>query len=236
MGLFSALKIRCISEWTMLWMNGTILFHLVGLSTITTVHCQDNGEYILQSPMMCLYVNKLMCKHNNREGFLCSQCLRNHGPSAYSSKYYKCNHSVASATALYLTLNLLPVTILFILIVIFHINIIKGPMLGYVLLCQAYVIGAIENQAFYKDFMLRDVTSRIVRYSLIVSAIWNTYLLQVTGIIPPFCISNKLWDLDILLVNFTTVLFTLFLLVVTYLFIEFHAQNLTISALFCKNS
>ena len=68
-----------------------------------------------------------MCSGNNRKGFLCHQCIQNHGPSAFSSKCYKCDHSPASALALSLVIKLVPVFTTFILIATFRINITKGP-------------------------------------------------------------------------------------------------------------
>ena len=51
-------------------------------------------------------LNELMCKSNNRKGFLCGKCLPNYGPSAYSPKCHRCDHSVVSAISLYLTVSL----------------------------------------------------------------------------------------------------------------------------------
>ena len=85
-------------------------------------------------------LNELMCRKNNRKGFLCGECLPKYGPSAYSPRCHRCDRSVVSAIALYLTVKLLPVAILFIVITTFHINVIRGPMLGYIFFCQAHVI------------------------------------------------------------------------------------------------
>ena len=74
--------------------------------------------------------------------------------------------------------------------------------------------------------MHQPVNKIISRYSLILSAVWNLdFLAEVTSFIPPFCISQKLWDSDVLLLNFIAVLSPLFLLVVTYVLIELHAQG-----------
>ena len=91
-----------------------------------------------------------MCSGNNRMGFFCSQCIQNHGPSAYSSKCYKCDRSLISALALSLVIQLVPVFTMFILIATFRINITKGPMLDYIISCQMYIVAAREASQSYK--------------------------------------------------------------------------------------
>ena len=168
-------------------------------------------------------LNELMCKSNNRKGFLCGKCLPNYGPSAYSPKCHKCDRSVVSAVSLYLTVKLVPVAILFILITTFRINITKGPLLGYIFFCQAHIVAVREMAAIYKTVVLQN--SVLFSIVLLLSTVWSLDFLTVTRFIPPFCISHKLWDFDMLLLNFISVLSPLFLLVVTYIFIELHARG-----------
>ena len=52
-------------------------------------------------------LNETMCAPNNREGFLCEDCVPGYGPTAYSPKCMDCrNHSTLSAMALFLTFKL----------------------------------------------------------------------------------------------------------------------------------
>ena len=71
-------------------------------------------------------LNEIMCNESNRMGFMCGKCLPNYGPSVHSFKCHKCHLSPPSAIALYLIIKLLPTIILFILIMMFRINILKG--------------------------------------------------------------------------------------------------------------
>ena len=43
---------------------------------------------------------RFMCNPNHRKDFLCSKCISNYGPSAYSIKCHKCHLSLPSAIAL----------------------------------------------------------------------------------------------------------------------------------------
>lgn len=68
----------------------------------------------------------------------------------------------------------------------------------------------------------------ILKISLYISSIWDLDFQQLTGIIHSFCISHKLWDCDVLLLNFISVLFPLCLMVLTYTLIELHARDFRI--------
>ena len=100
------------------------------------------------------YLNETMCAPNNREGFLCEDCVPGYGPTAYSPKCINCReHSTLSAIALFLTLKLGPITVMFTLLMIFRINVTQGPIFGYVLYCQAHIIiicsiGSVEQTVY----------------------------------------------------------------------------------------
>ena len=178
-------------------------------------------------------LNEFMCNRSNRKSFMCGKCLPKYGPSPYSFKCHKCYLSLSSAIALYLTIKLLPIAILFSLIVTFRINITKGPLLGYIIFCQLHVIMARELENIYQTVIHQMKAHKILlRIPYFISAIWNLDFLQVSGLVRPFCISDKLWDYDVLTLNFISVLFPLFLVIITYILIELHARDFKV-VVFC---
>ena len=174
-----------------------------------------------------LQLNYLMCQKNYRKGFLCENCLPNYGPIPHSSKCYECGDPpLPSAIALYLAMQFLPIALLFLLITTFRINITAGPMLGYIFFCQAHILLARELGTSYKTILAQVGRLKTIFYlSFYLSVIWSLDFLQVLYNIYPFCISPNLRDLDILLLNFISVLFPLFLVALTYILIELHARD-----------
>ena len=169
-------------------------------------------------------LENFVCKKNNREGFLCGKCLPNYGPSAYSPKCQKCDHSVVSAIALYLTVKLLPTAILFIVITTFRINVFKGPMLGYIIFCQSFILWALKIPAIYETIIIvHHLNNVLADIFLLLSTIWSLDFLPVIRYFPAFCLSHKLWNMDMFLLNYISTLFPVFLLVASYIFIELHA-------------
>ena len=177
-----------------------------------------------------------MCSGNDRMGFFCSQCIQNHGPSAYSSKCYKCDRSLISVLALSLVIQLLPAFTMFILIATFRINITKGPMLGYIISCQMYIVAAREASQFHTIVLAYlNIYKPIFIAAEILASVWSLDFLQLSGLVPQFCISDKLSDLDVLLLNFVrSVTFPFLLAIFTYFLIQLHRWNCRVVVLCWK--
>ena len=170
----------------------------------------------------------IMCDHNNREGFLCQRCKPNYGPSAYTSECHPCHHPLPLGIMLYLFTKLLPATVLYILTMTFRINIVNGPLLGYICFCQVYIIFSREIVTVYNTafFQLGDSSlKKFLKLCHGLSAVWTLDFLEVTKLVRPFCLSSKLLDIDIMLLNFISVFYSVLLVVVSYILIELHARD-----------
>ena len=211
-------------DYTMTWdtaTNQTVAalsnYGYVNYSTIT------NRVYTLM-PNDSRDLNETMCAPNNREGFLCEDCVPGYGPSAYSPKCMDCRkQSTLSAIALFLTLKLTPITVMFILLMIFRINITQGPIFGYVLYCQTLVITESQINTFYQ-LLLHELHNYrwVLQASLFLSSFWAMDFSQLGR---NYCISESLNNMDILLLNFISVLYPILLMISMYTLIELHARN-----------
>ena len=169
-------------------------------------------------------LNDTVCAPNNREGFLCEDCIPGYGPTAYSPKCLNCReHSTLSAIALFLTLKLGPITVMFTLLMIFRINVTQGPLFGYVLYCQALVITSGQINTFYQ-LLLYELHSYgwVLQASLFLSSFW---VMDFSLLGSNYCISESLNKMNVLFLNFISVLYTLFFVISTYILIELHARN-----------
>ena len=169
-------------------------------------------------------LNDTVCAPNNRVAFLCEDCVPGYGPTAYSSKCMDCQkRSTFSAVARFLTLKVVPITVMFILLMIFRINVTQGPLFGYVLYCQALVITEGQINTFYL-LLLHELHSYgwVLQASLFLSSFWAMDFSLLGG---KYCISESLNNMNVLLLNFVSVLYPLFLVISTYILIELHARN-----------
>ena len=173
-------------------------------------------------------LNKDMCSPYNREGLLCGGCRKGYGPAVYSlsldcadcSKF-----SLPSAIALYLLVVYLPITILFIKLITSQLKQMSCTIMAYVLFCQIFSVVMEYNQIVY-DSILADCPKNfqwLVKIMLIPLESCNLHFFK--SIIPPFCISEKLTGIDILLLNSLPFTYSILLVVTTWLLMELHSKN-----------
>ena len=174
-------------------------------------------------------LNDTMCGPYNRKGLLCGRCIDGYGPAVYSldMKCANCSRlSTGYAISLYLVLEFIPITLFFICVVIFRLDITAGPLLGYVIFCQAYVFTLIQRVLYMHDYILSHVPTplRVLFYSsLSLSGSWILQFFRF--VVPPFCISEKLTGIHIQILNLVTAIYPLVLVVITCILMELHARN-----------
>ena len=172
-------------------------------------------------------LNAAICGPYSREGLFCGHCSEGFGPSPFPSKYcVNCSDmKSASAISLYLFLELFPITILFFVVVIFHLNVTSGPILGYIIYCHAHVI-TLRNNSFMYGSIISSLPSFLAltfRCSLVLSGIWTLEFFQF--IVSPFCISDKMTDIHVHMLKLGTALYPQFLVLLTYIVMELHLHD-----------
>ena len=177
-------------------------------------------------------LNDTMCGPYNRTGLLCGRCIDGYGPAVYSldMKCADCsNISIGSAISLYLFLELIPITLFFICVVLFRLNITAGPLLGYVLFCQIYYT-AVGYEIFIYDYILSHVPTAV--WILTLCGIWDLQFFK--SVISPFCISSKLTGIDIQMLNLVNAIYPVLLVIITWILMELHARNYRIIQILWK--
>ena len=81
------------------------------------------------------------CGPLSRKGLLCSECYEGYGPAVYAfgNKCVKCHGSVYSRWALYLFIVLIPITLFYVIVIIFNVHAASPPLTAFVLYCQIFV-------------------------------------------------------------------------------------------------
>ena len=169
-------------------------------------------------------VNASMCSVFNRKGFLCSECKEGYGLAAY--RYYglicvKCSSSVLKWVG-FILLEFIPPTLIFLVMLIFRLNINAGGLTGYIYF--AHVI--IPTVFFYPSLV--TLPQRLFGYwplqiLLALYGIWNLNFLHF--IVPPYCISPRLSILQLISLGYISSLYLLLLCIITYSLIELHARD-----------
>ena len=160
--------------------------------------------------------------------YQCAECIDGYGPAVYSL-HRACadcsKSSVVSGICLYFLVACLPITVFFICVVVFHLNITSGPMLGYVLFCQGFAV-AIDhymNIYFHIQSSISTPLRPFVKVFFTIFEIWNMRFMR--PLIKPFCMSSKLSDIHVVLLSLAPNIVTFILIIITFSLIALHARN-----------
>ena len=182
-------------------------------------------------------LNDAMCGPYNRNGLLCGRCIDGYGPavSSFDRKCADCSeHSTGYAIILYLSLKLIPITLFFMCVLFFRLDITAGPLLGYVSFCQLYLF-TLQNELYIYEYINLHVSEAgkiLFKSSLTISELW--ILQYFRFVIPSLCLSTTFTSIHIEVLNLATAIYPLVIVVTICIFMELHAQNYRIICILWK--
>ena len=169
-------------------------------------------------PRNVTLLNDYVCRPLNRKGYQCSECLNGFGVSV-TSLGYPCSDctGVWYGIPLFLFLEFVPITVFYVLILAYRINITSAPMTNFVMLSQliAYAVTlSPEDQSVARVLLGRGGFGSL---NCIVSFydIWNLDFFRY--IIPPFCISPNLKLIHMLFMSYISALYPVCLIIITWI-------------------
>lgn len=152
----------------------------------------------------------------NRRGILCGECTENTTVYFYS-RNFKCGstENCNLGPLLYLLSEILPLTIIFILVIVFNISFTSGGLSGFIFFAQMYdSIDDVGDNFLVKNSGLKGVHT-------IPQFVYRSLNLDFFGINETsFCLWEKANTLSILTFKYLTVLYALFLVLATVLFMR----------------
>ena len=179
----------------------------------------------IQLPDNISELNDYMCGPMNRKGLLCKDCIDGFGPSV-TSLGYKCSNCTDAwyGIPLYLAVELIPITLFYLIILIFKVHLTSSPMVLFILYCHLsmYIVlfGGTEP---IKRQLVQDENSHLLVGVISLLGVWNLDFIHY--IAPPFCVSSKLLPSHIELLTYTTTFYPLLLIFITCICIELHGRN-----------
>ena len=178
-------------------------------------------------PTNVAHVNSSQCGPYQRKGLFCGECEKGYGPAVYSFNLHcaNCSHmSSTTAISLYLLIELIPITIFFFVVLVFRFNLMTGPILGYVTCCQS-IINTLQYSRYLYSSLFYNLPLPLVilgHLSLVISGIWNLEFFRF--LVPQFCISEKISEIQLQMLGFISSIYPLFLVIISYSAIELNAR------------
>ena len=137
------------------------------------------NRYLSEMPSNASQLDEVMCGPYKRSGLLCGECIDGYGPAHYSFdlKCANCSSPLSEyAICLYMFLQFVSSTLIFISLVVCRFNITSGPMLGYVLLCQISLTLTTYRHHFVSDYILSHTSKTLqwlIRLCVTASQFWS---------------------------------------------------------------
>ena len=173
-------------------------------------------------------LDDLICGSLNRRGLLCSQCKP--AVHAFGFTCADCNERF-SGWGLYLFLQLFPLTVFYVIVIIFHVKAVSPPFISFVIFSQLYpqiersnVFVRAQNERFWYP-TLNKITQTLCGF-------WNLDFFR--HVIPLFCVDSRLNNLQTLWLDFISAYYPLLLIAFSYIAIELHARNFKPVVLFWR--
>ena len=182
-----------------------------------------HGRFI-RLPEKLSELNSFICGHLKREIRvpLCGRCTNGTGPSIYfiGSQCVSCSKV---NILYYLLLQYVPTTIMFLVIIVFRVNIVSAPMAHYVLYCNVMMIFLKTKAGLYIFATQNTYASIFIRISLTLDSLWTFDPLIFVS--TPLCISESISEIYIPAFDTLAALYPFTLLLLTYIGIELHARD-----------
>ena len=222
-GIISAVKIR----------------HIKYLEGYNLTVIKDGSSGILL-PNNISELNAYMCGPLNREDYLCSKCKSGYGPPVISESAscvdmcYLCKDTwIPKGFLLYLAVSFIPLTLFYLLILVFQVRLTSAPMTCFIMCSQLMVM------AFYAGSDHRSLESvvnqikvtdngKTIRISTkILLTFYGVFNLDFFHyILPPFCISNKLRPIHVFFLDYISAFYPFLLILLTWFCVELHGRNI----------
>ena len=169
-------------------------------------------------------LNDYMCGLMNRKGPLCGKCIDGFGPSL-TSDIFTCSNctNVWYGLPLYLLVEFLPITVLYLIVLTFQFSFTSSPMTCFVLYSHIILFALQYDRNAPLGLLLYQLGS--VKLSIVKTIHGVTNLEILRFLVPPFCVSSKLQFVHISFLEYLTAFYPLFLILLTWICIKLHDRN-----------
>ena len=167
-------------------------------------------------------LNDYMCEQLNRKGYQCNECLDGFGVSLTSLGYQCSNCSgIWYGIPLYLLLEFVPITIFYVIVLVYRLNVTSAPMTSFVMFSQLTIYSfvlSVESQSVFRTQLASRSEFDLLNVIIALYGIWNLDFFRY--VIPPFCVSPKLKLIHIFFMDYIAAFYPLCLILLTWIWIE----------------
>ena len=191
----------------------------------------DPGTILLPKNLSML--NDYMCTPMNRKGRVCSECIEGFGPAVMSPGYRipcsRCTSTNWHVVPVYLLLEFGPVTVFYLIILVFQISMTTAPMTCFIMYSQLVVlvidlIYDVVDYKIIKDIITLDEHSKLfLKVMLTILDFCNLRFFRY--LLPSFCVSSRLKAIHVIFLEYVSAFYPFLLIFLTWCFVKLHDSN-----------
>lgn len=166
-----------------------------------------NGEILL--PSNYNLINELLCAEANRDGLTCGLCKVNYSVFYHSGRYNceKCNYPIPGLGILFYFLSeLVPLTVIFLIVIIFDINLMSGIANSFIFFAQTMDF----YQVTLPNYKMPEQFTQLTEVYWFIIGFFNLEFFRTDAL--SFCLFHGARTLDILVFKYVTTAFGLLLI------------------------
>ena len=182
-------------------------------------HITEQG--FIELPDNTSQLNDYMCYLMHRQGPLCSECVDGYG-LGLTETCSNCT-GVWYGIPLYLITELFPITAFYFIILVLHVSLTSAPMTCYTFYSHVLFIEIINDHRLPVGRIVHQLQGTNLSVLKVLFGAMNLETLRF--IVPPFCISSSLKTIHISLIEYVPAIYSLSLILMTWLCIELHGRN-----------
>lgn len=170
-------------------------------------------------------VNDQMCAILHRTGPVCNECMEGYGPTVLQAGF-SCAQCEWYGVLVYLLLEFGPLTIVFLILLVFPINITSAMMSGFVVYCQV-VSTVLTYDTTLANAVISSGKTQAVTFHILLtlSNIWNLDFTTFVAFLPAICLSERLTNIHVILLKYLSAAYPLLLVTATYIIVQLHARG-----------
>ena len=194
---------------------------------IKHIQCANDNRY---TPLYHISINisgeslnKVTCGGYNRKGAQCKQCLDHYGPAIFSdgASCADCSKH-RNIWMLYLCLQLLMVTFLYLMLIPLQISAAASPH-NIIMVYAQLTATALKFNGYLHVKLICLFGETFTKIFVTILDVWKLDFFRI--IIPPVCISTSFKTINTLLFDYVVAIYPLIFSIFIYLCIELHDRN-----------
>ena len=174
-------------------------------------------------------LNKQLCRDpSHRQGILCGQCSSGYAPSINSGSFecVKCTGTKAKlGWLLFIATKFVPLTIFFVILVVFNISLTSGPANAFIFYSQI-----ITTCFGLYTFSIKYQTLK--RSYVVLYDIWNLNFFD--AIIPNYCLHSEMKVATVIALDYLVAVYPLLLIFILYYSIQLNSSGIRPCAWLCR--